>query len=101
MSKLGIEHLKEINPLELSIGEKHRVSLAAGIIGEPDILLIDEPAVGLDIINLERYFAVLEDYAAVQHKTVIIALTDYDLALRYCSVIYKIENYQIIPILRG
>ncbi|HPG30157.1 MAG TPA: ABC transporter ATP-binding protein [bacterium] len=96
MNKLGIEHLKDRNPLDLSVGEKHRVSLAAGLINEPDILLIDEPAAGLDKENLERYFSVIEDYAEIRGKTVITALTDYELAERYCSRIYKIENKKIM-----
>jgi len=48
MSLLNIEHLKDRPPYRLSGGEKKKVSLASVISIRPQVLLLDEPTVGLD-----------------------------------------------------
>lgn len=45
---LGISHLLDRAPYQLSIGEKRKVSLASVFIMEPDVILLDEPTAGLD-----------------------------------------------------
>jgi cobalt/nickel transport system ATP-binding protein len=45
---LGLEHLQERAPYNLSGGEKKRVALASVLAINPDVLLFDEPTAGLD-----------------------------------------------------
>lgn len=45
---LGVEHLMERPPFSLSGGEKQKVALAALLVMEPRLLLLDEPAAALD-----------------------------------------------------
>ncbi len=48
MRDLGIAHLAERRFLELSRGEQRRVLIARGVAFQPTVLLLDEPASGLD-----------------------------------------------------
>jgi phospholipid/cholesterol/gamma-HCH transport system ATP-binding protein len=51
---VGLEDAIDKTPSELSGGMKRRVALARALIGEPEIMLYDEPTAGLDPITSKR-----------------------------------------------
>ncbi len=74
---LGLAHLDldllERGESQLSVGQKHRVSLARALINEPDVLLLDEPTAALDIRTAERLLRHLEELRERQALTIIMA----------------------------
>jgi phospholipid/cholesterol/gamma-HCH transport system ATP-binding protein len=51
---VGLEDAIDKTPAELSGGMKRRVALARALIGEPEIMLYDEPTAGLDPITSRK-----------------------------------------------
>jgi energy-coupling factor transport system ATP-binding protein len=48
MERLHLAALAEANPFSLSGGEKRRLSVATALVGEPSVLILDEPTFGQD-----------------------------------------------------
>jgi len=65
----------------LSGGERSRVSLAAALLGDPQLLVLDEPTVGLDGRGLAQLLAWLTELRE-QGVTIVLVTHDLDLAAR-------------------
>lgn len=89
---LGLdESILERSPFELSGGQKRRVAFAGVIAMDPDILVLDEPAAGLDPTGrreILEYAARLKDLG----KTVIIVSHNMDEAAKYADRILVLKH---------
>lgn len=63
LEKMQITALKDKKVSHLSGGEKRRISFARAILGNPDVLILDEPTASLDKENISIVKNVLENYA--------------------------------------
>lgn len=59
-ARTGIEGLLDRRADKLSGGEQARLNLAIALIGEPDLLLLDEPSAALDLVARNRFLTVLK-----------------------------------------
>ena len=72
LTRLGAEHLADRHAHSLSGGEAQRVSLARALACQPDALLLDEPAAGLDTPTRAAFFADVEHALADRATTVVL-----------------------------
>jgi len=63
-------------PRQLSGGQEQRVAIARAIVGEPEILVADEPTGALDAKNAEEVMALLENLNQAMGKTILLVTHD-------------------------
>ena len=76
---------------EYSHGMKQKVCLMASLIHNPDIWILDEPTVGLDIMVYQTLLDMLKEFAK-NGKTVFITSHNIDLVSRVCNRVAIINN---------
>ena len=59
-ARIGLEGLEDRRPGKLSGGQQQRVAVARAVVGEPAIVLADEPTANLDSVNSEALLDVME-----------------------------------------
>ncbi|MDR0431855.1 MAG: ABC transporter ATP-binding protein [Bifidobacteriaceae bacterium] len=79
----------------LSGGEVSRVSLAATLIGNPDLLVLDEPTVGLDPVLRRDLWNLFADLAAQQGKTLLVSSHVMDEAT-HCDRLILMRDGRVI-----
>jgi energy-coupling factor transport system ATP-binding protein len=78
LERLGLAQYANTYPRDLSQGERQRVALAAILVAEPELLLLDEPTLGLDYLQKQRLVVVLKELRS-EGKGILIATHDTEL----------------------
>jgi iron complex transport system ATP-binding protein len=73
----GVEHLAERYFGTLSEGERKRVQIARSLMTDPELLLLDEPAAGLDLGGREELVAALSELAGDPRSPVLVLVTHH------------------------
>jgi len=82
LEKLALESFREVNPRDLSSGERQRVALASVMVAEPQLLVLDEPTRGLDYRLKERLGRLLQAIAE-EGTTILVVTHDVEFAAEY------------------
>ena len=90
MERLGIAHLAQVYPSELSGGELRRMMIARALAGTPQILLLDEPTGDLDAENTRRVLELVRETADA--GTAVLLVTHEGEAASYADVCYTMAE---------
>ena len=82
---LNYAEIKDKSPFELSGGQKRRVAIAGVIVTKPEVLILDEPAAGLDPLGKKEIMDLLHSIHGNWCKTVIIVSHDMDEISENCT----------------
>jgi ABC-2 type transport system ATP-binding protein len=75
-SLLEVRHLISQPVRELSLGERMRMELIAALLHGPEVLLLDEPTIGLDVVSQHRVQEFLKNYQA-ERKIAVLLTSHY------------------------
>ncbi len=95
LEELGFQGRFGLHPQRLSYGEKRRLNLAAVILHNPKLLLIDEFLIGQDIQNARKWMTVLKNYAQKGHA-VILVNHQAQLTQEYCDRVIFLDAGNIV-----
>ena len=82
---LNYDEVKEMSPFDLSGGQKRRVAIAGVIVTKPEILILDEPAAGLDPLGKQELMQLLHSIHGGWCKTIVIVSHDMDEIAENCT----------------
>ena len=87
LETVGLDYaaIKDRSPFDLSGGQKRRVAIAGVIVTRPEVLVLDEPAAGLDPLGKRELMSLLHRLHADWCKTVVFVSHDMDEVAQNCS----------------
>jgi len=99
LALVGLSHRKHYIPSHISGGEQQRVAIARAIVGNPRLILADEPTGNLDTELSVEVFKIFERINA-RGITVLIATHDDHLMSLFPKRILKLERGKLVPRLK-
>ena len=96
IEKTGLKDVEKKLIKNLSRGYKQRTGMAGAMVGEPKILILDEPTAGLDVITRNEVLDIIRIYMEEEMRTVIISSHISSDLENLCDDIYMINDGKII-----
>ena len=95
IERLGLTERAGDRVEELSLGNQQRVQLAAALVHEPELLVLDEPFSGLDPVGVDVLSGVLLDYARTG-VPVVFSSHQLELVERLCEAVAIIKDGRLV-----
>ncbi|RZU20368.1 ABC-2 type transport system ATP-binding protein [Kribbella rubisoli] len=89
---LEVEHLLNVQVRKTSLGERMKLELMAALVHGPEILFLDEPTIGLDVVAKARVRSFLADVNRLRGTTILITSHDMDDIEALCSRVMIIDH---------
>ena len=96
LAEAGAEDLAERHVEELSGGERQRVLVAMALAQEPELLLLDEPTVHLDLAHAVAVLEAVRDLRAGRGVTALAVIHDLALAAAFAPRVVVLADGQVV-----
>ena len=94
LDSLGVAHLADLYPGSLPYPLRKRVALARALVGEPELLLLDEPASGLAADEIDELGDLVR--GLTDRMSVLLVEHHMDLVMRVCDEITVLDFGRVI-----
>lgn len=97
LAAVGLEHRIHYYPRDLSGGQKQRVAIARALVGQPKLILADEPTAALDKQSGRDVVEILQRLAKEQGCTILLVTHDNRILDIADRTIYMEDGYLVSP----
>lgn len=80
---------------DISSGQFQRVLIAWALLGDPDVLLFDEPTTGVDIVSEETIYALLSRIKKEKNLTILMVTHDLSVVFKFSNFVICLNRYPI------
>lgn len=93
---LELEGLLEVPVRQLSLGQRMRGDIAAALLHDPEVLYLDEPTIGLDVISKAKVREFLRELNTDRGTTVLLTTHDLQDIEQLCSRVMVIDHGRMV-----
>ncbi len=94
LDRVGAAHVAQARPGELPYGMRKRIALARALVAKPGLILLDEPASGLDESELDELGGLIRDLAT--EGSLVVVEHHMDLMMSVCDSLVVLDFGQVI-----
>ncbi|MFF1285294.1 ATP-binding cassette domain-containing protein [Streptomyces sp. NPDC058299] len=93
---LDLGALLDVPVRQLSLGQRMRGDIAAALLHDPEVLYLDEPTIGLDVVSKARVREFLREVNAERGTTVLLTTHDLQDIEQLCSRVMVIDHGRLV-----
>ncbi|MDA8353621.1 MAG: metal ABC transporter ATP-binding protein [Firmicutes bacterium] len=97
IEQAGLAELAHRNIGELSGGQQQRAFVARALVGDPDLLVLDEPTVGVDAPSVDHLFRLLADLHREKGISLLLVTHDIETAKPYVDRVVRLNRRIAFP----
>ncbi|EST36879.1 methionine ABC transporter ATP-binding protein [Streptomycetaceae bacterium MP113-05] len=96
VERLALGDLLDVPVRQLSLGQRMRGDIAAALLHDPEVLYLDEPTIGLDVVSKGQVRRFLRDLNAEQGTTVLLTTHDLTDIEQLCERVMVIDHGRLM-----